>query len=137
MDTADLQVMSHPPFDPATDVRITHTVHQGRAGAPDRNGGGPAAGVILNHYLRGPSVGKGQHGTVYKCWDLAQSSVEVVRVISIVLPPQFIPSFLPFPFFSFVFLFSLLVHKTLTPFPPPPSPPIPTLLSLTNIDVLL
>jgi hypothetical protein len=36
----------------------------------------------LNHYLRGPSVGKGQHGTVYKCWDLAQNSVEVVRLSS-------------------------------------------------------
>ena len=74
MDTADLQVMSCPPFDPAADVRITHTVHQGRAG--DHN----SRGLILNHYLRGPSVGKGQHGTVYKCWDLAQNNVEVVRL---------------------------------------------------------
>ncbi|KAH9957084.1 kinase-like domain-containing protein [Russula dissimulans] len=40
-------------------------------------------GVILNHYLRGPSVGKGQHGTVFKCWDLAQNNAEVaIKVVS-------------------------------------------------------
>ena len=81
MDTTDLEVMSSPPFDPATDVRITHTVHQGRATGGD--GDQHSRGVILNHYLRGPSVGKGQHGTVFKCWDLAQNSVEVVRLSSI------------------------------------------------------
>jgi [calcium/calmodulin-dependent protein kinase] kinase len=89
MYATDLQVMSHPPFDPTTDVRITHTVHQARAGPADRYSAG--GGLILNHYLRGPSVGKGQHGTVYKCWDLAQSSVEVVRHSSS-----------SFPFFSFL-----------------------------------
>ncbi|KAH9970563.1 kinase-like domain-containing protein [Lactifluus volemus] len=73
MVSTDLQVMSHPPFDPSSDVRITHTVHQGFT--RDQR----ARGLILNHYLRGPSVGKGQHGTVYKCWDLAQNNVEVVR----------------------------------------------------------
>jgi hypothetical protein len=80
MDTADLEVMSCPPFDPAADVRITHTVQQSRATGGD--GENHSRGVILNHYLRGPSVGKGQHGTVYKCWDLAQNSVEVVRLSS-------------------------------------------------------
>ena len=88
MDTADLQVMSCPPFDPAADVRITHRVQQGRATGGDGNH--QSRGVILNHYLRGPSVGKGQHGTVFKCWDLAQNSVEVVR--------------LPFPFIPFSFI---------------------------------
>jgi hypothetical protein len=77
MDTADLEVMSCPPFDPTADVRITHTVHQDRETSGD--GDQHSRGVILNHYLRGPSVGKGQHGTVYKCWDLAQNKVEVVR----------------------------------------------------------
>ena len=80
MDTADLEVMRCPPFDPAADVRITHTVEQSRATGGD--GDHHSRGVILNHYLRGPSVGKGQHGTVYKCWDLAQNSVEVVRLSS-------------------------------------------------------
>jgi hypothetical protein len=80
MDTADLEVMRCPPFDPAADVRITHTVQQSRATGGD--GDHHSRGVILNHYLRGPSVGKGQHGTVYKCWDLAQNSVEVVRLSS-------------------------------------------------------
>ncbi|KAI0248910.1 kinase-like domain-containing protein [Lactifluus subvellereus] len=77
MDPADLQViMSHHPFDPASDVRITHTVHQGRA--RDQH----TRGLILNQYLRGPSVGKGQHGTVYKCWDLVQNNVEVaIKVV--------------------------------------------------------
>jgi len=85
MDTADLNVMSQPPFDPTADVRITHTVRQGRADGVDRNSAG--GGLILNHYLRGPSVGKGQHGTVYKCWDLAQqNSVEVVRHTIFLLP---------------------------------------------------
>ena len=86
MDTADLNVMSQPPFDPTADVRITHTVEQGRVDGVDRNTEG--GGLILNHYLRGPSVGKGQHGTVYKCWDLTQDSVEVVRL--------FLPLFFPF-----------------------------------------
>lgn len=80
MDTADLEVMSCPPFDPAADVRITHTVHQGRTTGSD--GDQHSRGVILNHYQRGPSVGKGQHGTVFKCWDLAQNNVEVVRIFS-------------------------------------------------------
>jgi hypothetical protein len=66
------------PFDPTADVRITHTVHQGRTNDQQ------ARGLILNHYLRGPSVGKGQHGTVYKCYDLTRNSVEVVRLS---LPP--------------------------------------------------
>lgn len=78
MDTADLEVMSCPPFDPAADVRITHTVDRTSGG----DGGQHSRGVILNHYLRGPSVGKGQHGTVYQCWDLAQNKVEVVRLSS-------------------------------------------------------
>ncbi|KAF8501787.1 kinase-like domain-containing protein [Russula emetica] len=81
MDTTDLEVMSCPPFDPAADVRITHTVQQGRTTGGD--GDNHSRGTILNHYLRGPSVGKGQHGTVYKCWDLAQNSVEVaIKVVS-------------------------------------------------------
>lgn len=81
MDTADLEVMRLPPFDPAADVRITHTVQQSRASGGD--GDNHSRGVILNHYLRGPSVGKGQHGTVYQCWDLAQNSVEVaIKVVS-------------------------------------------------------
>jgi serine/threonine protein kinase len=101
MDTADLNIMSQPPFDPTADVRITHTVRQGRADGVDRNSAG--GGLILNHYLRGPSVGKGQHGTVYKCWDLAQNSVEVVRLT--------ISS--SFPLFSFL----SLSHHT---FSPPP-----------------
>jgi hypothetical protein len=92
MDTADLEVMRCPPFDPAADVRITHTVRQGRATGGD--GDLQGRGVILNHYLRGPSVGKGQHGTVYKCWDLAQSSVEVVRLSS----SPHLPSSPPLPF---------------------------------------
>jgi hypothetical protein len=86
MDKADLQVMSHPPFDPASDVRITHTVHQGRT--RDHH----TRGLILNHYLRGPSVGKGQHGTVYKCWDIAQNNVQVVRFFP---PLSFSPSATP------------------------------------------
>ncbi len=74
MDPTGLQVMnSRFPFDPTADVRITHTVHQGRA---DDN---QARGLILNNYLRGASVGKGQHGTVYKCYNLAQNNIEVVR----------------------------------------------------------
>ena len=83
--------MSCAPFDPAADVRITHRVEQGRAGG---DGNHQSRGVILNHYLRGPSVGKGQHGTVYKCWDLAQNSVEVVRLLpflsfrSVFMPPH-------------------------------------------------
>ncbi len=64
------------PFDPTADVRITHTVHQGRA---DHH---QTRGLILNHYLRGASVGKGQHGTVYKCYDLTRNNVEVVRLSS-------------------------------------------------------
>ncbi|KAI0267829.1 kinase-like domain-containing protein [Gloeopeniophorella convolvens] len=77
MDPDDLQVMSHPPFDPAIAVRITHRVQQGRAA--DTAG----RGIILNQYLRGPSVGKGQHGTVYKCWDLTQNNTEVaIKVVS-------------------------------------------------------
>lgn len=101
MDTVDLHVMSHPPFDPFADVRITHTVRQARADGVDRNTAG--GGLILNNYLRGPSVGKGQHGTVYKCWDLAQNSVEVVR------------HNLPLP----LFLFFYLCHYT-SPLPPHP-----------------
>jgi hypothetical protein len=90
MDTADLEVMSCPPFDPAADVRITHTVQQGRTTGGD--GDNHSRGTILNHYLRGPSVGKGQHGTVYKCWDLAQNSVEVVRLSSSISFPPHLPS---------------------------------------------
>ena len=104
MDTADLNIMSQPPFDPSADVRITHTVCQGRADGVDRNSAG--GGLILNHYLRGPSVGKGQHGTVYKCWDLAQDNVEVVR--------QLIFFFLPC---SFLFI-SLTTIPPLSPLPP-------------------
>lgn len=88
MDTADLNVMSQPPFDPTADVRITHTVEQGRVDGVDRNTEG--GGLILNHYLRGPSVGKGQHGTVYKCWDLTQDSVEVVRHSVFFFPCSFL-----------------------------------------------
>lgn len=77
MGSADQQVMNRLPFDPAADVRITHTVEQRRASGADRLSAG--GGLILNHYLRGPSVGKGQHGTVYKCWDLTQNNLEVVR----------------------------------------------------------
>ena len=98
MVSTDLQVMSHPPFDPASDVRITHTVHQGRA--RDQH----ARGLILNHYLRGPSVGKGQHGTVYKCWDLAQNNVEVVRSS----PP-------PFPSPPTITLFTSPSHRPFHP----------------------
>ncbi|KAI9442050.1 kinase-like domain-containing protein [Lactarius psammicola] len=78
MDPAGLQVMNtHLPFDPTADVRITHTVHQGRA--TDHQ----TRGLILNHYLRGASVGKGQHGTVYKCYDLTRNNVEVaIKVVS-------------------------------------------------------
>ena len=104
MDTADLHIMSQPPFDPTADVRITHTVRQSRADGVDRNSAG--GGLILNHYLRGPSVGKGQHGTVYKCWDLAQNSVEVVRRTPISL----------FPFFHHS-------HSHHTLFSTPPLPP--------------
>ena len=89
MDTADLEVMRCPPFDPAADVRITHTVRQGRATGGD--GDHRSRDVILNNYLRGPSVGKGQHGTVYKCWDLAQNSIEVVRLSSIPFHRTFRP----------------------------------------------
>ncbi|KAF8268470.1 kinase-like domain-containing protein [Lactarius quietus] len=73
-----LQVMnSRLPFDPTADVRITHTVHQGRTNDDQ------SRGLILNHYLRGPSVGKGQHGTVYKCYDLTRNNVEVaIKVVS-------------------------------------------------------
>jgi hypothetical protein len=75
MEPAGLQVMNtHLPFDPTADVRITHTVHQGRSNDNQ------SRGLILNHYLRGPSVGKGQHGTVYKCYDLTRNNVEVVRL---------------------------------------------------------
>ncbi len=113
MDTADLHVMSQPLFDPNADVRITHTVRQSRADGVDRNSAG--GGLILNHYLRGPSVGKGQHGTVYKCWDLAQNSVEVVRHNIVLLPL----------FFSFLSLTTLV------------SPPLlpPRRLYMTNVDV--
>jgi len=62
MYATDLQAMSHPPFDPTAHVRITHTVHQTRVGPADRHSAG--VGLILNHFLRGPSVGKGQHDTV-------------------------------------------------------------------------
>ncbi|KAI9439668.1 kinase-like domain-containing protein [Lactarius indigo] len=78
MDPAGLQVMnSRLPFDPTADVRITHTVHQGRA--TDHQ----TRGLILNHYLRGASVGQGQHGTVYKCYDLTRNNLEVaIKVVS-------------------------------------------------------
>lgn len=116
MDTADLQVMSSPPFDPASDVRITHTVRQGRTNGGDGNH--LSGGVILNHYLRGPSVGKGQHGTVYHCWDLAQDSAEVVRL----LPPLFFISFhltTPYPHLSDVLFhpFILVLRVRLLPRP--------------------
>ncbi|KAH9053679.1 kinase-like domain-containing protein [Lactarius vividus] len=40
-------------------------------------------GLILNHYLRGASVGQGQHGTVYKCYDLTRNNIEVaIKVVS-------------------------------------------------------
>ena len=82
MDPAGLQVMnSRLPFDPTADVTITHTVQQGRTTDND-NDNNQSRGLILNHYLRGPSVGKGQHGTVYKCYDLTRNNVEVVRTIS-------------------------------------------------------
>lgn len=75
MEPAGLHVMNnHLPFDPTADVRITHTVQQGRSNDNQ------SRGLILNHYLRGPSVGKGQHGTVYKCYDLTRNNVEVVRL---------------------------------------------------------
>ncbi|KAH8983427.1 kinase-like domain-containing protein [Lactarius hatsudake] len=78
MDPAGLQVMnSRLPFDPTADVRITHTVHQGRASDHQTRG------LILNHYLRGASVGQGQHGTVYKCYDLTRNNIEVaIKVVS-------------------------------------------------------
>lgn len=82
MDPAGLQVMNtRLPFDPTADVRITHTVQQGRTSDND-NDNNQNRGLILNHYLRGPSVGKGQHGTVYKCYDLTRNNVEVVRTLS-------------------------------------------------------
>ena len=92
MDPAGLQVMNtRLPFDPTADVRITHTVHQGRATTDQQT-----RGLILNHYLRGPSVGKGQHGTVYKCYDLARNNVEVVRInIPILFSPPRPPNFSP------------------------------------------
>jgi hypothetical protein len=81
MEPAGLQVMnSRLPFDPTADVRITNTVQQGRSRTNDNDN--QSRGLILNHYLRGPSVGKGQHGTVYKCYDLTRNSVEVVRTLS-------------------------------------------------------
>ena len=100
MGSADQRVMNRLPFDPTADVRITHTVEQRRASGADRLSAG--GGLILNHYLRGPSVGKGQHGTVYKCWDLTQNSLEVVRT-SILIPrlppppPSFVPMAMPRP----------------------------------------
>ena len=105
MDPAGLQVMnSHLPFDPAADVRITHTVHQGRA--TDNQS---SRGLILNHYLRGPSVGKGQHGTVYKCNDLTRDNVEVVRLSlptrSFFLSPSLCARPSNFSSFSFFFFF--------------------------------
>jgi hypothetical protein len=104
MGTADPQVMNRLPFDPAADVRITHTVQQRRASGGGRHSAG--GGLILNHYLRGPSVGKGQHGTVYKCWDLTQNNLEVVRTsLSLDLPP-------PPPSQSFV---STPCHASLCP----------------------
>ena len=127
MDTADLQVMSSPPFDPASDVRITHTVRQGRTNGGDGNH--LSGGVILNHYLRGPSVGKGQHGTVYHCWDLAQDNAEVVRLPAPLLfvsfylttPPTPTPLMLLHPSI-FLLRVRLLSKRMLVLCPPPPSP---------------
>ena len=103
MDPAGLQVMnSRLPFDPTADVTITHTVQQGRTTDND-NDNNQSRGLILNHYLRGPSVGKGQHGTVYKCYDLTRNNVEVVRTHSRRLPFQ---GRVHLMFLSF-FLFSL------------------------------
>lgn len=50
------------PFDPPGSVRMTAELHYRYS--DDRR-------PIVNQYLRGHRVGKGQHGEVWVCWDLS------------------------------------------------------------------
>ncbi|TFK49719.1 kinase-like protein [Heliocybe sulcata] len=49
------------PLDPAHGVRMTGSIEEGytESGQP-----------VINHYIRGPMIGKGQHGDVYLAWDV-------------------------------------------------------------------
>ncbi|KAI0067229.1 kinase-like protein [Artomyces pyxidatus] len=73
MAQSDLHVMSQPPFDPTDEVRMTDEVRAYRDPA--------TSAPVLNHYIRGPSVGKGQHGEVYLCWDMNRGYAEVAMKV--------------------------------------------------------
>lgn len=51
----------HPPLDPTDGVRMTAAIRESYtdSGLP-----------VINQYIRGPMIGKGQHGDVYLAWDL-------------------------------------------------------------------
>ncbi|THH17901.1 hypothetical protein EW146_g2991 [Bondarzewia mesenterica] len=70
-----------PPLDPADDVRITAEARTDRDPESSR--------LILNHYMRGPQVGKGVHGEVFLCWDISQNNAErAMKVVSRKNPRQ-------------------------------------------------
>jgi hypothetical protein len=57
------------PFDPPGSVRMTAELRYKHT--DDRR-------PIVNQYLRGHRVGRGQHGEVWVCWDLSDNRRELV-----------------------------------------------------------
>ena len=50
------------------EVRLTYEVHHAKI----HEGPGSKQEYILNQYKRGDQIGKGQHGQVYVCYDMAK-----------------------------------------------------------------
>ncbi|KAA1476251.1 kinase-like protein [Dentipellis sp. KUC8613] len=76
MDRSGLQVVgTHVPFDPSDEVAVTQSVHADKDPRTSQ--------LILNQYQRGPLVGKGQHGEVFRCSDLSKGGALVaMKVVS-------------------------------------------------------
>lgn len=68
------------PFDPPGSVRMTAELHYWYS--DDRR-------PIVNQYLRGHRVGKGQHGEVWVCWDLQDNRRELVSSQRFLLTANF------------------------------------------------